>query len=134
MSLAPADYDFGNASNYSLFGSHKQSLCEYENEPVMTSTISSPSSTDNAQCFIQYSRLVRRGVRGEDVRQVQICMASLGFEMGPFDGIFGPLTGAGVEAYQIANNLLVDQIVGPQTAGHLNALSGVALDGVTPLN
>ena len=35
------------------------------------------------------------------------------------DGDFGPNTDRRVKQYQKANNLVVDGIVGPQTAGHM---------------
>jgi len=85
------------------------------------------------QCFINYSRLIKRGMRGNDVKQAQVCMTSLGHDSGPFDGLYGKLTYAGIISYQTTNKLLIDGIIGPETAGHLNALSGVKLDGVTPL-
>ena len=89
---------------------------------------------EEAKCFINYTRLIKRGMTGNDVRQAQQCVASLGHPTGPFDGIYGGLTYVGIRSYQQANNLLLDGIIGPETAGYLNALSGVALDGVTPLN
>jgi hypothetical protein len=85
------------------------------------------------QCFINYTRLIKRGMRGNDVKQAQVCMTSLGHDSGPFDGLYGKLTYAGIISYQTTNKLLIDGIIGPETAGHLNALSGVKLDGVTPL-
>lgn len=88
---------------------------------------------NTSTCFINYSRLIRQGMRGEDVRQVQACISSLGYPIGPIDGIYGRLTYTGIRSYQEKNNLILDGIIGPQTAGHLNALSGVDLDGITKL-
>ena len=79
----------------------------------------------DVQCSITYTRLIKHGAQGNDVKQVQTCMNSLGFISGPEDGIYGPLTLAGVIAYQKENNLLVDGIVGPQTSGELNSISVV---------
>ncbi len=94
-----------------------------------------PEIPETVNCAIAYTRLVRRGIRGDDVRHVQTCMNSLGYSTGIVDGIYGTNTFAGVTAYQRAQNLQkIDGIVGPETAGSLNALSGLALDGVTPLN
>lgn len=89
---------------------------------------------NTSTCFINYSRLIRQGMRGEDVRQVQACISSLGYLMGPIDGIYGKLTYAGIRSYQEKNNLMLDGIIGPQTAGHLNKLLGVELDGKTKIN
>ncbi len=99
-------------------------VIEVESTPVV----------EDAKCFINYRRLIKRGMTGNDIRQAQECIASLGHSIGPFDGIYGGLTYAGIRSYQQANNLILDGIIGPETAGHLNALSGVALDGVTSLN
>ena len=44
---------------------------------------------------------------------------NLGIETGPIDGIHGPLTNAGVRAFQTRYDLAVDGIVGPQTRGKL---------------
>jgi len=76
----------------------------------------------NIQCSIDYTRLITFGVRGEDVKQVQACMNSLGYTSGPEDGIYGPLTYAGIIAYQQAQDLKVDGIVGPNTSNSLNTL------------
>ncbi|MFN0131015.1 MAG: peptidoglycan-binding protein [Phycisphaerales bacterium] len=50
---------------------------------------------------------------------VQERLLNLGYDCGPVDGIDGPLTQAGVRAFQTDYNLLVDGIVGPQTGGKL---------------
>lgn len=89
---------------------------------------------EEPKCFINYSRLIKKGSRGTDVKQAQECIASLGHPTGPFDGIYGGLTLSGVQSYQKSNNLILDGIIGPETAGHLNALSGVDLGGLTLLN
>ena len=89
---------------------------------------------EDAKCYINYTRLIKRGNTGNDVKQAQECVASLGHPTGVFDGIYGGLTYSGIRSYQEANNLLLDGIIGPETAGHLNALSGVELDGITSLN
>jgi peptidoglycan hydrolase-like protein with peptidoglycan-binding domain len=58
---------------------------------------------------------------GEDVREVQHCMNMLGYTTGPEDGIYGPLTYAGITNYQKAMHLKwIDGIVGPETIEKLN--------------
>lgn len=68
------------------------------------------------------SRILRRGMRGEDVRELQNKLASLGYDVGPIDGIFGPRTERAVIQFQKNNGLKVDGIVGPQTYGMLENL------------
>ena len=73
-------------------------------------------------CNINYSQLIRYGRVGADVRQTQECLQNLGYEMGPIDGIYGPKTYAGIVAFQTAQNIKIDGIVGPQTVSYLNKL------------
>lgn len=65
--------------------------------------------------------LLSIGVRSSDVAQLQSELNYLGFAVGTADGIFGSKTRAGVIAFQTANHLTVDGIVGPQTVGALTA-------------
>lgn len=71
------------------------------------------------------------GSRGDVVLQLQQQLKAAGFDPGALDGIFGARTQAAVRAYQQANNLAVDGVVGPQTWA---ALSGTPTtpDGGTP--
>lgn len=87
-------------------------------------------SYEKPECTINYSRLIKRGLRGNDVKQVQRCMNSLGYTSGPEDGIYGSLTYRGITAYQRAQRLqYVDGIVGPETSGSLNSLGDVMVIG-----
>lgn len=61
------------------------------------------------------SRILHRGMRGNDVKELQTKLQSLGYEVGPIDGIFGPLTEKAVKQFQKDNRIKVDGIVGPQT-------------------
>jgi peptidoglycan hydrolase-like protein with peptidoglycan-binding domain len=54
-------------------------------------------------------------MRGNDVKELQTKLQSLGYEVGPIDGIFGPLTEKAVKQFQKDNRIKVDGIVGPQT-------------------
>lgn len=58
---------------------------------------------------------LRMGSSGEVVRRLQAALSRVGFDPGPQDGRFGPLTLAAVRAYQAARGLVVDGVVGPQT-------------------
>jgi peptidoglycan hydrolase-like protein with peptidoglycan-binding domain len=68
------------------------------------------------------SRILRRSMRGNDVKELQTKLQSLGYDVGPIDGIFGPLTERAVKQFQKDNRLKVDGIVGPQTYDMLNKL------------
>ena len=88
-------------------------------EPVAVEVI---EPTD-AQCHINYTRLIKLGTIGEDVKQVQTCMNSLDYSTGIVDGWYGQNTYNGITDYQRAQGLqYIDGIVGPETAGYLNGL------------
>lgn len=59
------------------------------------------------------------GSRGEVVRTLQTDLKSHGFEAGPSDGIFGPLTLRAVLSFQKYERLWVDGLVGPRTRAAL---------------
>jgi hypothetical protein len=59
----------------------------------------------------------------ELIAELQRALAAAGFPPGPADGVFGERTQAAVVAFQQANGLPVDGIVGPETAEALNSAS-----------
>ena len=63
--------------------------------------------------------MVYRGSRGDAVRRLQELLHKKGFDCGAVDGIFGSKTYAAVMAFQKANGLGADGIVGPLTWGKL---------------
>ncbi|MBM3266345.1 MAG: glucosaminidase domain-containing protein [Candidatus Sericytochromatia bacterium] len=63
--------------------------------------------------------LLRRGSSGEAVKVLQRRLEELGFDPGPIDGEFGPRTQQAVKAFQRAERISVDGIVGPETWSHL---------------
>ena len=67
--------------------------------------------------------LLKKGMEGPEVSEVQSRLAALGFDPGGVDGIFGSLTEQAVVAFQTANGLLADGIVGLET------LRALGLDG-----
>lgn len=61
------------------------------------------------------TRTLRRGVTGEDVREVQQLLQQAGYDPGTIDGIFGVATETATKNFQQDNNLSVDGAVGPKT-------------------
>jgi peptidoglycan hydrolase-like protein with peptidoglycan-binding domain len=59
------------------------------------------------------------GSRGGEVRAVQTALSGQGFEVGPSDGIFGPMTLRAVLSFQKYSQLWVDGLVGPRTKSAL---------------
>lgn len=72
-----------------------------------STTVASPATV--------LTRILKRGVRGEDVRELQRSLAERGFEPGTVDGEFGPDTEAAVRRFQTIAALTVDGEVGPLT-------------------
>jgi peptidoglycan hydrolase-like protein with peptidoglycan-binding domain len=67
----------------------------------------------------------------EGVRELQVRLRGAGYEPGPIDGLFGPLTRAAVQGFQRAHGLATDGVVGPQTAEGLRRATIQA--GVQPV-
>ena len=64
---------------------------------------------------------LRTGDTGDGVKQVQTAVGKLGFDPGPVDGVYGSQTVRAVAAFQEANGLANDGIVGADTAAKMNA-------------
>jgi N-acetylmuramoyl-L-alanine amidase len=66
-------------------------------------------------------RIIRTGDRGDDVRDVQQRLASMGahVDSAELEGAFGPSTESAVRAFQQRRGLLVDGEVGAETWGEL---------------
>ena len=80
-----------------------------------------------------FTRTLKKGSRGEDVRAMQEMLTKLGYDVGAkdgkADGIFGPKTEEAVKAFQAANGLPADGIATIQT---LELLAARAADPDAP--
>lgn len=74
-------------------------------------------------------RLLRIGVKGNDVLLLQRLLANLGYYMGVQDAHFGPVTRAAVVSFQLAQGLKGDGIVGPMTMAAFGAVPDVPEPG-----
>lgn len=83
---------------------------EYTGE-VQNETAETPAAEANTLG----ARLLKRGVRGEDVKTLQETLNSLGFDCGEADGIFGANTEAGVREFQMQHDLVGDGKYGHQS-------------------
>lgn len=63
-------------------------------------------------------------LRGDDVEQLQVRLARLGFHCGKADGVFGPLTVRGLSEFQHNTGLVADGICGPATVRALERIGG----------
>ncbi len=77
----------------------------------------------------QLTRNLKKGMSGEDVAVVQRLLKDLNFFTYPqITGYFGSITETAVKAFQKANGLVADGIIGPVTRGVMNKF----LAGSTP--
>lgn len=85
------------------------------NRSQPASTPSSSSSTTNPQAAAVTLPILRQGMQGPAVVQLQERLKTLGFLKEPVDGVFGNATQAAVQAAQQKFNLTADGVVGPTT-------------------
>ena len=66
--------------------------------------------------------LLKKGMRGEEVKTLQMTLKLRGYDIGPYgaDGVFGDSTEKAVKEFQRDHNLEADGIVGPATQAALH--------------
>ncbi len=94
-----------NGANYSLITGQS---CIYE-------STNTSSNTD-----LTFTRKLKLGLRGDDVKVLQERLLSEGVYSGPITGYYGFMTQGGVKKFQEENELSKDGIVGPMTLKALN--------------
>ncbi len=82
----------------------------------MGTTSSTTTTSTSATSFKWNGTLIKKGSTGQQVKDLQNCMNALGYSTGVADGIYGSNTYKGITAFQSAKGLMVDGIVGKQTA------------------
>lgn len=91
------------------------------NGPSTTVTTQTTTSSGNYSFDTYlYMGMTARGVSNPDVVALQKRLTADSDYSGPITGYFGPLTQAGVEAYQTQNGLNAIGVVGPSTRNLLN--------------
>lgn len=88
-----------------------------------TPTPSTTPSTGASGFTLPEGAKLRRG-EGDPavIQELQQALSEAGYDPGPTDGTFGRRTEAAVVAFQQANGLSVDGVVGPATASALNSV------------
>lgn len=75
-------------------------------------------------------RVLKLGVRGEDVRAWQQVLIDVGYDPGPADGVFGVLTDTATKQFQTYRNLIVDGVVGANTRNAMEAFMSEILSAI----
>ena len=90
------------------------------------------AATDAAASTAGYYT-VRRGCKGGAVRRLQTWLGDLGYALGACgaDGDFGVATDAAARAFQAAQGLTADGIVGPKTWAALATVRNAAMVAAT---
>jgi parallel beta-helix repeat protein len=92
--------------------------------PVATTTNTVPASTpDDLANLLGSTNVLRWGSRGSAVSELQGFLAGRGYRVGSIDGIFGSLTNAAVIAFQRAQTLVADGVVGTVTRNAIRTLT-----------
>ena len=108
---------FANEVNKARFKANRTSIssrlsytdCHW----LVSLRISSPSSRYSLR---PCGNSIATGVEIMNTREIQLALQAKGFDPGQIDGVRGRMTIAAVKAFQAANNLVVDGIVGPRTS------------------
>lgn len=74
-------------------------------------------------------RLLGRGSKGTEVKELQSKLAQLGYGVGAVDGKFGAKTESAVRNFQKDHGLRVDGLAGTQTIKEINSLAGQSTNG-----
>lgn len=79
--------------------------------------ITDPDISDFVDGLKEIESTLRRGSVGDEVKKLQTALNELGYDLGKagVDGILGPITEKAVKAFQEANGILADGVVGPDT-------------------
>jgi peptidoglycan hydrolase-like protein with peptidoglycan-binding domain len=83
-----------------------------------------PRGIERAHVARAFSRILRDGERGSDVKQLQSWLNYLGYRVAS-SGVFGSITLGAVKRFQASRHLVVDGVVGPITASAIQAAVGL---------
>jgi peptidoglycan hydrolase-like protein with peptidoglycan-binding domain len=83
------------------------------------------TAAEQAEFLKIEARLLRSGVSGPDVQQLQRYLRLIGYDAGPADGVFGTQTDRALKAFQAGSQLMIDGIVGPATRRSLAVGGGI---------
>lgn len=82
---------------------------------VVLSNGSKYEGTVQEPAYVLGDRILKNGMSGSDVKELQIRLKAVGFDCGDVDGIYGEQTKGAVKALQEAGKILVDGEFGPKS-------------------
>jgi Putative peptidoglycan binding domain len=97
--------------------------------PATTAPTTTAPAAEPLTVTLPESGALALGATGEEVETLQTALAALELDPGAVDGDFGAATDEAVRAFQQANDLPVDGIVGEATVERLNEV--LAAEGIT---
>ena len=110
-----------------LAGKKTLELIEYEVSRLSSGSSSSGSSSSSSSSSSSgYTRTLRKGYTGEDVKSVQTRLKALGYYTGSIDGVYGTGSIEAVKAFQKKNGLTADGLAGKKTFDTLFSSSAIA--------
>jgi hypothetical protein len=122
-SACDIDDDNNTRKNSRAIGSiNPSTLLGKKSEDIVNTNpeIKNPITTPSFSMI--YTRLLKQGTRGDDIKQIQTYLTSKGYILGLPDGIFGPKTKQAVINFQKANGLTPDGLIGKLTIAKMNEL------------
>lgn len=78
---------------------------------------------------IEYKRVLKHGMKGEDIRKLQVALVELGYDPKGIDGVFGNGCLASVKTFQRNSGLVVDGLFGLASHNKINELLRRKSDG-----
>ncbi|MGB6537614.1 MAG: peptidoglycan-binding protein, partial [Xanthobacteraceae bacterium] len=113
------------ASLYAQLATLQAEIAALEATSSAVATSSTPASTSTESCVpLTLSRSLALGSQGSDVSSLQAFLKSEGYYAYPsITGYFGPITEAGIKAFQSASGIEPIGIVGPITRVRISVLS-----------
>ncbi|NBI06003.1 peptidoglycan-binding protein [Senegalia massiliensis] len=116
--------DFQRANGLKVDGYFGPNTSKALNNKINKTNSSSNSTNTNTSLF-NYTRVLKYGSRGQDVKSLQSILKSLGHYSSSIDGIFGSGTRSAVRNFQRSQRISVDGYFGPNSYKYLkNTLSG----------
>lgn len=106
--------------------------CTKGHTVVVLTNGSKYEGTVQEPAYVLGDRILKYGMSGSDVKQLQIRLKAVGFDCGDVDGIYGSQTRGAVRALQEAGKITPDGEFGPNSLAVLESLEPIEGEPETP--